>query len=306
MRLAVCGVCLALAWSAPAPPRGATLFEGARLIVDARKPPIEDGAILVQDGRIAAVGPRASVRAPSSAARVSLAGKTVMPAIVDAHVHLGYQAGTSFDAANYTRETLLDQLNAYQRAGVAAVLSLGTDPPDLADRIRAEQLAGRLGGALFLFAGRGIAVPNAGPGTPGNSKASANGARLKTRRGATSGAEISRKVDVVKIWVDDRTARAQKLAPPLYRAVIDEAHRCGARVVAHIFYLDDAKALARAGVDAFAHLVRDREADDELVALMKSITSRRCRTSRSARTACTPSRRRGWTIRCCATWRRPP
>jgi imidazolonepropionase-like amidohydrolase len=61
----------------------------------------------------------------------------------------------------------------------------------------------------------------------------------------------------------------QKLAPPLYRAVIDEAHRGGARVVAHIFYLDDAKALARAGVDAFAHLVRDREADDELVALMK-------------------------------------
>jgi imidazolonepropionase-like amidohydrolase len=268
MRCAIGAALLAVIWAAQAPPRAATLFEGARLIVDARKPPIEDGALLVENGRIAAVGPRASVRAPASAAHVSLAGKTVMPAIVDAHVHLGYQVGTSFAAENYTRETLLDQLNAYQRAGVAAVLSLGTDPPDLADRIRAEQRAGRLGGALFLFAGRGIAAPNAGPGTP-ELKASAYGVTTEDEARQAVRAELARKVDVVKIWVDDRNGTVQKLSPPLYRAVIDEAHRNGARVVAHIFYLDDAKALARAGVDAFAHLVRDREADEELVALMK-------------------------------------
>ena len=54
------------------------------------------------------------------------------------------------------------------------------------------------------------------------------------------------------------------------RAVIDEAHKQGTRVIAHVFYLADAKDLARAGVDGFAHLVRDREVDDELVALVKS------------------------------------
>jgi imidazolonepropionase-like amidohydrolase len=273
MRIAACGAVLAgvvAAVAAPAPPRaaGPTLFERARVIVDARRPPIADGALLVENGRVVAVGARSSMRVPDGAVRVSLAGKTVMPAIVDAHVHLGYQVGTAFSADNYTRETLVDQLRRYQSAGVAAVLSLGTDPPELPDRIRADQLAGRVGGALFLFAGRGIAAPNAGPGTP-ELKASAYGVTTEDEARRAVRAEIARRVDVVKIWVDDRNGSVQKLSPALYRAVIDEAHRNGARVVAHIFYLDDAKDLARAGVDAFAHLVRDREADDELVALMK-------------------------------------
>jgi imidazolonepropionase-like amidohydrolase len=266
--LAACAATLV----AQAPPRaaatGATLFEGARIIVDARKPPVEDGVLLVEKGRVAAVGRKGDVRPPANASRVSLAGKTVMPAIVDAHVHLGYQVGTTFAAENYTRETLVDQLNRYQYAGVAAVLSLGTDPPDLPDRIRSEQLAGRLGGALFMFAGRGIAAPNAGPGTP-ELKASAYGVTTEDEARRAVRAEIARQADVVKIWVDDRNGAVQKLSPPLYRAVIDEAHKNRARVVAHIFYLADAKDLARAGVDAFAHLARDREVDDELVALMK-------------------------------------
>jgi imidazolonepropionase-like amidohydrolase len=76
----------------------------------------------------------------------------------------------------------------------------------------------------------------------------------------------ARKVDIVKIWVDDRNGRAPKLSPTLYRAVIDEAHKRGLRVSAHVFYHDDAVDLVDAGVDAFAHLVRDREMDDALVA----------------------------------------
>ncbi len=270
MRTAACGALAASIWLAqpPPPPAAPTLYEGARVIVDARRPPIDDGALLVEAGRVSAVGPRASVRVPANAVRVSLSGKTVMPAIIDGHVHLGYQVGTTFSADNYTRETLTDQLNRYQYAGVDAVLSLGTDPPDLVDRIRDEQRAGRLGGALVLFAGRGIAAPNAGPGTP-ELKASAYGVTSEDDARRAVRAEAARHVDVIKIWVDDRNGTVTKLSPPLYRAVIDEAHRLGLRVVAHIFYLDDAKQLARAGIDAFAHLVRDREIDDELVALMQ-------------------------------------
>jgi len=76
----------------------------------------------------------------------------------------------------------------------------------------------------------------------------------------------ARKVDVVKIWVDDRNGRAPKLSAPLYRAVIDEAHQRGLRVIAHVFYHTDAVDLVDAGIDAFAHLVRDVEMDDALVA----------------------------------------
>ena len=78
-----------------------------------------------------------------------------------------------------------------------------------------------------------------------------------------------RKVDIVKIWVDDRNGQYPKLTPEISSAVIDEAHRNKLRVTAHIFALDDAKALLRAGIDAFAHGVRDRDVDDDFMALLK-------------------------------------
>jgi imidazolonepropionase-like amidohydrolase len=79
----------------------------------------------------------------------------------------------------------------------------------------------------------------------------------------------ARKVDFVKIWVDDRNGKYKKLTPDLYGAVIDEAHKHGLRVTVHVYYLDDAKGLLRAGVDAFAHGVRDKDVDDEFIALVK-------------------------------------
>jgi imidazolonepropionase-like amidohydrolase len=268
--LFACGLLLAAAVSAQAPQRASKpiLFEGGRLIVDARRPPIENASLLVDHGRIVKAGRKGDVKAPAGAARVDLTGKTIVPALVDAHVHLGYQVGLNFAAENFTRETLVDQLNRYAYSGVAAVLSLGTEPGDLPAQIRAEQTVGRLGGALFLTAGRGIAAPNAGPGTP-ELKAAAYGVITEDDARRAVREQVARKVDFIKIWVDDRNGTVQKLSPPLYRAVIDEAHTLNTRVVAHIFYLDDAKDLARAGVDAFAHLVRDKEIDEELVTLIK-------------------------------------
>jgi imidazolonepropionase-like amidohydrolase len=246
----------------------AVLFEGARVIYDTRRPPIANGALLIDQGRIVSAGRKGEVRAPSGAARVDLTGKTVMPALIDSHVHLGYQKGLSYAAGNFTRENLIDQLNRYAYSGVAAVLSLGTDPGDLPFKLRAEQDFGLLGGALYLTAGRGFAAPDAGPGTPAM-KASAYG--ITTEEQARQGVreQIARNVAFVKIWVDDRNGTVPKLRPALYRAIIDEAHMQGTRVIAHVYYLDDAKDLARAGIDAFAHLVRDREMDAEVIALIK-------------------------------------
>ena len=91
----------------------AFLFEGARVIVDTRRPPIENAALLVDQGRIVQAGKKGQVRAPAGAVRVDLTGKTVMPALIDSHVHLGYQKGLSYAAENFTRENLIDQLNRY-------------------------------------------------------------------------------------------------------------------------------------------------------------------------------------------------
>jgi len=77
----------------------------------------------------------------------------------------------------------------------------------------------------------------------------------------------SRKVPIVKTWVDDRGGAIKPLPPELYTAIIDEAHRNKLRVAVHATDLQQAKALLRANIDIFAHMIGD--VDAELVALFK-------------------------------------
>jgi len=197
--------------------------------------------------------------------RVDLSGKTVMPALLDPHVHLGYQKGITYSAANFTRANVIDQLDRYAYAGVAAVLSMGTDLGDLPFQLRAERAPGR---ALLFTAGKGMASPNAGPGNA-ELKPSAYALTSEAEARKAVREQVAKKVDFIKVWVDDRNGTVKKTPPEIYRAIIDEAHKLHTRVVAHVYYLEDAKGLARAGIDAFAHLVRDQEMDDESIALVK-------------------------------------
>jgi imidazolonepropionase-like amidohydrolase len=81
--------------------------------------------------------------------------------------------------------------------------------------------------------------------------------------------EAAKKVDIIKFWVDDRMGTVKKLPPELYTAIIDEAHKNGLRTISHIYTLEDAKGTLRAGLDAFAHGVRDKDVDVEFMALLK-------------------------------------
>src|SRR5436190_10990100 len=83
------------------------LFEGARLITGDGRAPIENAAFIVQDGRFTQIGTKGALPAPAGVRRVDLTGKTVMPALVDAHVHLGYRNGATFTADNYTSDNLI-------------------------------------------------------------------------------------------------------------------------------------------------------------------------------------------------------
>ena len=74
---------------------GPVLYESARLIVGDGSAPIENGAFVVQDGRLTAIGRKDAVSAPRGATRVDLTGKTVMPALVNAHLHIGFLAGVA-------------------------------------------------------------------------------------------------------------------------------------------------------------------------------------------------------------------
>src|SRR4029078_12588479 len=92
---------------------GATVFECARVIVgDGRV--IDNATIVVNAGKIAQVGRAADVNARAGANRVSLAGKTVMPTIVDTHVH-----------TSQTRDALTQDLTRRAYYGVSAAVSAG-------------------------------------------------------------------------------------------------------------------------------------------------------------------------------------
>ena len=151
-----------------------TVYEGARLIPGDGSAPIEDSAFLVENNQFTQVGPRGALTVPAGAAHVNLTGKTVMPAMVDLHGHLGFQnvAAGTMSKETFTRENLIDHLERLAYHGVGAVVGIG----DLVDR--SDLRGGRTnwgelplaardavvpGAALFRTAGRGIAWPGSGP-----------------------------------------------------------------------------------------------------------------------------------------------
>jgi imidazolonepropionase-like amidohydrolase len=239
------------------------LFEGARLIDGTGRAPIENSAILVENGSIVRVARRGQIPLPRGRLRIDLTGKTIIPGLVLLHGHVGYIKGTTFAAENYTRENVIDHLTRYLYYGVVAMMSTGTDPGDLPYQLRMESHPG----ALFRTAGRGLAAPDASTGNLAM-RGVAYGVSTEQEARHDIRELAQKKPDFVKIWVDDRNGAVKKLSPPLYRAIIDEAHRNGLRVMAHVFYLADARDLVDAGVDGFLHLVRDQEMDEALVKTM--------------------------------------
>ena len=229
-----------------APATDAIAYEGARLIIGDGQV-IENGTLLVEQDRLVAVGASDAVEVPAGAARVDLAGRTVMPAIIDTHVHL-----------RETRDERVEDLQRKAYYGVGVVLSLGRGVSEMAFQLRDEILPNA---ARYRTVGRGITAPE-----PGRTEVPSWITTEEEARAAVQ-ALVPQNVDMVKIWVDDRGGQFDKLSPELYGAVIDEAHQNGLRVTAHVYTLEDAKGLLRAGLDAFAHGIRDRDVDDEVVKL---------------------------------------
>jgi imidazolonepropionase-like amidohydrolase len=223
-----------------------TAYEGARLIVgDGRV--IESATLVVEGTRIAQVGSATDVRVPAGATRLSLAGKTVMPMIVDTHTHL-----------STTRDGLIRDLKQRAYFGVSGALSLGLDSFELL-AMRNELIPGA---ARYFSAGKGITRIEPGRATfQINSEAEARKAVQEN---------AAHRADIIKVWVDEREGKVEKVTPAQYAAIIDEAHNRGLRVTAHIFHMDDAKGLMRAGLDALAHGVRDKDIDEETVAMFKA------------------------------------
>ena len=233
---------------AAAPKERFQVFRNARLIDGDGTVIAERGVLVVRDGHIVAAGNAAT--APAGAQTIDLAGRTVIPGLINAHGHVADTQGLQTGPQFYTEANLVAQLRRYASYGVTTVVSLGGDgPAGFGLRDRQEQPG--LDRARIFVAGPVITA------------ATPEAARKEVDRVAAM------KPDLIKIRVDDNLGTTTKMPLEVARAVIEQAKTHNLRVAAHIYYLDDAKALVKAGAAFIAHSVRDQPVDAELIALLK-------------------------------------
>jgi imidazolonepropionase-like amidohydrolase len=244
-----------------------TFFSGARLIPGDGSAPIEEATFIVENGKFTAIGGRNEVKPPKGAGRVELNGQTVMPVLFNLHGHVGLNNGSSFGPENYKRESVTADLNRYGYYGVAAVAIQGSDAGDLATQIRDEQTQNKLAGSRIFTGGRGFTAKGGFPTALEKDIPLQVSTEAEARKGVAD--QAAAKVDFISMWVEDNMGRAPKLRPEVYRAIIDEAHKHNLKAYASVFSLADAKDLVNSGIDGLTTSIRDREVDDELIALMK-------------------------------------
>lgn len=204
---------------------------------------------------------------PDGTAVIDASGMTVLPGLFDLHVHL--MSTASF----YTAPVRIDSsrnMAAFLASGVTSVLDLFSMP----DWVFAEREKSKdpdyLGPRIYA-AGPILTAPG-GHGTQMGVPTSTMSNREEAI--AAVRALAPKRPDVVKIAFDDLAFsgnRLAKLKPEAAAGVVEEAHRRGLRVFAHVTNVDDAVAMVGVGVDAFAHFPAfpGKTPDSELVAMMR-------------------------------------
>ena len=261
-----CPMVLALLMCADAFAQEATVLTNVTIIDGTGGPAQHNRTVVIKGDRIQSIS-AGHEHTPSSAKVIDLHGQTIMPLIINTHGHLGLTKGSTQSAANQTDENIRHQLLRYQEYGVGAILSMGTDGKRFAE-IREESRRGALPGADVYTAGMGFGAKN---GVPPAAMGFTEVFRPETPAEARSevAQQAPKRPDFIKVWVDDFWGRYPKMSPEIYGAIIDEAHKNGLRVAAHVYHLEDARLLVADGVDVLAHSIRDADVDDALIAEMK-------------------------------------
>jgi imidazolonepropionase-like amidohydrolase len=257
---------------------GPVVYEGARLIIGTDTAPIENGSFVVEHGRITAVGAKGSVRVPGGATRVDLTGKTVMPAIVNLHSHIGYEkfitaAGES-RPENHTAENIHDHLQRQAFYGVGTVNDAGSVSLDIAKQYLIDRDARKFSSDAARFNLMAGVVPvNGGPDhilIKATRPLHANFEVTLAPEARAAVQQIAAKgVKHLKIWIGDRRGSYPAMPHETYDATIEEAHKLGILVHAHAGSNRDQIDALKAGVDLLVHTIQNEKLSDELVGLLQ-------------------------------------
>lgn len=259
------------------PGSAAILYEGARLIRGDGSAAIDNAAVLVERGHFAAVGVAGQVRAPAGATTVKLDGKTIIPAFVNVHAHVGYERFTKIGGEarpeSFTPANILDHLQRQAFYGVGTVMDAGSAALDVAgDFIRDQDARKHPPAAQFVLMA-GVVPPDGGPDhilIEGTRPLRANFEVTRTPEARAAVRLIAAKgIRHIKIWLGDRNGSYPPMARELTEAVIDEAHKAGVKVHAHALSVRDQKDALLAGADVIVHAL-GAQIDEELVALVRA------------------------------------
>ena len=241
------------------------ILVGAKVLTgDSNRPAAE--AVALAGERIRAVGPNAEIRrlAGPRTRVVDLRGRTVIAGLIDAHVHL-LSAPEIVDEPslrNFERTALPKIMTGFISHGITTVRSTGDPLPYIA-QLRDRLERGQLVGPRLLITGPTPSSPGGHPATTvcrdnpfcrqgvAREIESEEQARQVVR-------ELARaKVDAVKVVIDDFFGKVPALSDAVISALVDETHRTGLRIIAHVSVTKDvatARGLLELGFDEFVHL----------------------------------------------------
>ena len=197
-----------------------------------------------------------------------------MPALVNTHAHLGWEAYGDWGSQFFTEENLTDHLYRHAYYGVGTIISTGSDSEEVAARVKLEQLRGNIGGARY-HQSPGMGSPGGGPNPRFTDDPDYWGVHpvADPEQAVRTVRELAgRGYGIAKIWVDVRDERrgAQvKLAPEIYRAVLNTASNYDMRIIAHATTLADHKSLVSFGNRRFIHMPYDTDVDDEYLEMVR-------------------------------------
>jgi imidazolonepropionase-like amidohydrolase len=255
-----------------APASDAVVLRNFTLIDGGDHEPVPQAAMVVEQGRISWVGREADLKAPDGATTTDLGGAYVIPGLINLHAHLGNTVDLVQDTKFHTRESVEKDLQTFASYGVTTVVSMGTDR-DTIFPLRNEQRAAASANATTRWTPSMARVYTVGQGLMfeggyGGLTGATDPAATPEEAVASVNAQLDKGADFIKLWLDSELGTMPKMPAAMTKAIIDAAHARSARVLAHVFYLEDAKLLASQGIDGFVHMVRDQPIDQDLIDTM--------------------------------------
>lgn len=259
---------LALTLVPPVQAQDAIAIVGGTLIDGRGGPPVADAAVVIRGNKIIAAGPADRTSVPDGARIVRADGRTVLPGLIDAHMHIGGSGGGSADPREFTPTAGANNFKSYLKFGVTTVFDIAGNP--FIDQQKAALASGAMTGPRLFGVKYGITMPGSHP------MGLLEEYRLTKLLGpvyplvttvdeakAVIAKVAADKTDGVKIFhsrsefpgTSRYDADRSKLPPAVLKALVDESKKHGLRVYAHIAFPSEAKEVVEAGVNTLVHSI---------------------------------------------------